>query len=147
MLEERNADYLQQNVQFEEDIKKFAEFKGQTDLYKKEIEDLHEKLDIELSKSMKMEFEMKNMEAKLTAVNRERDNLLSECDVLRETCDELRCNQSGTATELDNTMSKELMSPGMKDKIDRLEAENKALREGQGGQTALAVSIFYFQII
>lgn len=139
MLEERSADYIQQNLHFEEDIKKFAELKGQVDLYKKEIQDLHEKLDTEMSRSMKIEFEMKNVESKLTAIQRERDNLLTERDVLRETCDELTCNQLGTSgSDADNTMSKELMSPGMKDKVERLVAENKALREGQGGQTALA---------
>lgn len=142
MLEERSAEYLQQNLHFEEDIKKFAELKGQVDLYKTEIQDLHEKLDTELSKSMKMEFELKNVEAKMTAIQRERDNLLTERDVLRDTCDELQCNQAGISGQADNTISKELMSPGLKDKISRLAAENKALREGQGGQTALAVSVY-----
>lgn len=140
MLEERSAEYLKQNLHFEDDIKKYTELKGQVDLYKKEIKDLHEKLDTEMSKTIKIEFEMKNLETTLTAVQRERDNLLSERDLLRETCDELRCDQN--STDRDNTMSRELLSPGLKEKLERLENENKALREGQGGQTALAVSSF-----
>ena len=39
-------------------------------------------------------------------------------------------------------MSKELQPSALYEKISRLELENKALREGQGGQTALMVSRF-----
>lgn len=37
LLDERSAEYLQQNVQFEEDVKKCAALKGQVELYKKEV--------------------------------------------------------------------------------------------------------------
>lgn len=37
MLEERSADYVQQNAQFEEDAKKSATLKGQVELFKKEV--------------------------------------------------------------------------------------------------------------
>lgn len=39
------------------------------------------------------------------------------------------------------------MSPALKEKLERLEAENRALREGQGDETALAVrnpSVFLY---
>lgn len=39
-----------------------------------------------------------------------------------------------------NTVSKELQPTALVEKVQRLEMENKALREGQGGQTALTVS-------
>jgi hypothetical protein len=42
-----------------------------------------------------------------------------------------------------DTISKELQSPDLKEKLERLAIENKALREGQGGQTALAVSLYF----
>lgn len=77
------------------------------------------------------------MEGNLSALQREKENLLIERDTLRETCDELRCTQG--SSDSTNTISREIVSPTLKDRIDRLEAENKALREGQGGQTALAV--------
>ncbi|XP_055683134.1 protein hook [Lutzomyia longipalpis] len=136
MLEERSAEYLRQNIQHEEDSKKFSGLKGQVELYKKEIQELHMKLDTEMSKSAKIEFELTNMEANLSALQREKENLLIERDTLRETCDELRCTQG--SSDSTNTISREIVSPTLKDRIDRLEAENKALREGQGGQTALA---------
>lgn len=138
MLEDRSAEYLRQNIHFEEDAKKATELKSQVDLFKKEIQDLHEKLDSEMSKTVKIEFEYDSVNAKLNGLLRERDNLLSERDALRDTCDELRCNPG--SNETGNTMSRELSPPEFKEKIDRLEAENKALREGQGGQAALAVS-------
>uniref|UniRef100_A0A1L8DCL3 Protein hook n=1 Tax=Nyssomyia neivai TaxID=330878 RepID=A0A1L8DCL3_9DIPT len=136
MLEERSAEYLRQNIQHEEDSKKYSGLKGQVELYKKEIQELHMKLDTEMSKSAKIEFELTHMEANQNALQREKENLLIERDTLRETCDELRCNQGSSETT--NTISREIVSPTLKDRIDRLEAENKALREGQGGQTALA---------
>ncbi|XP_017858867.1 PREDICTED: protein hook [Drosophila arizonae] len=140
MLEERSADYVQQNAQFEEDAKRYANTKGQIELFKKEIQDLHTKLDNESSKNVKLEFDNKNLESKALALQREKDSLLKERDNLREAFDELKCGQlstnSGSLTG--NTVSRELQPAAMVDKIQRLEAENKALREGQGGQTALA---------
>ncbi|XP_055840212.1 protein hook [Episyrphus balteatus] len=138
MLEDRSAEYLQQNAAFEEDAKKFATVKGQVELYKKEIQELHKKLDIELSKNDKLEFTNKNLESNLSALQRAKESLLKERDNLREAVDELKCGELSKRKESGNTMSKELQSPALIEKIERLEAENKALREGQGGQTALA---------
>ncbi|XP_023309630.2 protein hook [Lucilia cuprina] len=139
LLDERSAEYLQQNVQFEEDVKKCAALKGQVELYKKEIQELHIKLDKEMEKNIKLEFEHKNMESAITALNRSKDNLLKERDSLREAIDELKCGQLSKSFEAvyGNTMSKELQPSALNEKIERLELENKALREGQGGQTAL----------
>lgn len=138
MLEERSAEYLKQNLDYEEEAKKFSGLKGQVELYKKEIQDLHAKLDSEMGKTMKTEFEHQQLQAKLSAIQREKENLLSERDALRETCDELKCGQAAEDSESGNTMSKELHSNDVRERIERLEKENKALREGQGGQTALS---------
>ncbi|XP_065355592.1 protein hook [Calliphora vicina] len=139
LLDERSAEYLQQNVQFEEDVKKCAALKGQVELYKKEIQELHIKLDKEMEKNIKLEFEHKNMESAIAALHRSKDNLLKERDSLREAIDELKCGQLSKNFEAvyGNTMSKELHPSALTEKIERLELENKALREGQGGQTAL----------
>uniref|UniRef100_A0A1B0FED5 Protein hook n=1 Tax=Glossina morsitans morsitans TaxID=37546 RepID=A0A1B0FED5_GLOMM len=139
LLEERSADYVQQNVQFEEDVKKCAAIKGQVELYKKEIQELHAKLDQEMSKNVKIEFENKNMECTITALERSKDNLLKERDNLREIIDELKCGQLSTNIDSETlkTMSKELQPTDLLEKLQRLEIDNKALREGQGGQAAL----------
>lgn len=137
MLEDRSAEYIQQNVQQEENIKKHSTLKSQVELYKKEIEELHAKLDAEMMKSVKVEFELNNVGAKFLAIQREKDTLLAERDALRETCDELQCNQ--ISGEHKNAMSREIMSPnGIKERLERLESENRALREGNGSELAVS---------
>lgn len=140
-LEERNADYLQQNLHQEEHVKKLSALRGQIELYKKEIQELHEKLDGELNKCGKFEFELNNANAKLTALQRENENLTIERDTLLEQCDQLRCNPDGMVGQVagaKNAISNELTLPAQREKLRLLEEENKVLRERQGGQTALA---------
>lgn len=133
--EDRAAEYLKQNMQYEDDAKKFTGLRGQVELYKKELEELHTKLDTEMQKTVKAEFDLQVMQTKIAGLQRERDNLLSQRDSLQEKIDELRCNQAGMDDSAN--ISRELLGDSSKEKISRLEAENKALREGQGGQTAL----------
>lgn len=111
-LEERNVDMVQQSLAQEELLKKGAAFKSQVELYKKEIEELHGKLDAEMMKSVKTEFELSNVLARCTALQREKESLLNERDQLRETCDELKCNQvsSDGGETMRTAMSKELMA-------------------------------------
>lgn len=140
LLEDRNAEYVQQNLHQEENVKKLSALKGQVELYKKEIQELHSRLDTEMNKSVKTEFDLSNANAKITSLQREKEILTAERDGLLDTCDQLRCSQ-GIGSDTDttgNTISNELLSPAFKEKLQLLETENKALREGQGGQTALS---------
>lgn len=142
LLEDRNAEYVQQNLHQEENVKKLSALKGQVELYKKEIQELHSRLDTEMNKSVKTEFDLSNANAKITSFQREKEILTAERDCLLDTCDQLRCSQGivgGSDKDTSgNTISNELLSPGFKEKLQLLETENKALREGQGGQTALS---------
>lgn len=140
-LEERNADLTQQTLHTEENVKKLSALKGQVELYKKEIQELHTRLDMEINKCVKIEFELNNANTKWTALEREHKFLMAERDTLLEQCDQLRCAEGMTTTPGDgakNAISNELTLPAQREKIRLLEEENKALREGQGGQTALA---------
>lgn len=138
-LEERNADLTQQTLHIEENVKKSSALKGQVELYKKEIQELHTRLDTEINKCVKIEFEFNNSNAKLTALQREHENLTIQRDTLLEQCDQLRCGQEMTPVDgVRNAISNELTLPAQRERIHQLEEENKALREGQGGQTALA---------
>lgn len=92
-LEERNAEYAQAAAQHEDHAKKGAALKSQAELYKMEIAELHGKLDAEMMKSVRTEFELSNVGARCAALLREKESLLCERDQLRETCDELRCTQ------------------------------------------------------
>ena len=85
-----------------------------------------------------VEFDLNVLQTKTSGIQRERDNFMNERDQLRETVDELQCNQSN-AGDSPNNVSRELLGDSLKEKVQRLEVENKALREGQGGQAALAV--------
>lgn len=138
-LEDRNAEYLQQNLHQEENVKKLSALKGQIELYKREIQELHEKLDSELNKCVKIEFELSNANARVTALQRENANLAGERDALLEQCDQLRCSEgiNSTVAGAKNAISNELTLPAQRERMRQLEEENKALREGQGGQTAL----------
>jgi protein HOOK3 len=136
--EDRSAEYLKQNMQYEEEAKKFSGLRGQMELYKKELEDLHSKLDSEMQKTVKAEFDLQVMQTKISGIQRERDNLLGQRDALQDKVDEMRCNQSAGSDDDSANISRELLGDSLKEKLTRLEAENKALREGQGGQTALS---------
>lgn len=136
--EDRSAEYLKQNIQYEDEAKKYSGLKGQMELYKKELEELHSKLDSEMQKTVKAEFDLQVMQTKIAGLQREKDNLLSQRDTLQERVDELRCNQSRGDDDDSANISRELLGDNYKEKVTRLEAENKALREGQGGQTALS---------
>lgn len=136
-LEERNAEIIHQNSRYEEDSKRISTLKGQVDLYKREIQELNSKLDTEMNKNVKIEFQCTNLEANITTLQRENDRLRAECDSLKDICEELQCNQQGVTEG--NAISKEMVTPDLRQKIKSLESENKALREGAGGNTALSV--------
>lgn len=138
--EDRSAEYLKQNLQYEDDVKKFASLKGQMELYKKELEEVHAKLDAEMQTNSVLTVKHELLQTKVAGLQRERDNLMAQRDTLQEKVDELRCNPSGRAADDDDSanISREMLGDSLKERMVRLEAENKALREGQGGQTALS---------
>lgn len=137
-LEDRNEEYVQQARHQEENVRKLSALKGQVELYKKEIQELHSRLDTEINKTVKIEFELSKSSAQLMAVQREKDALIAERDHLHEAYDQLSATHPITDIAGSNAISNELTTPGLREKNRLLEEENKALREGQGGQTALA---------
>lgn len=137
-MEERNAEYIQQNQHQEENMKKMSALKGQVELYKKEIQDLHTRLDAEINKTVKIEFELNQANTQLASVQRENGRLIAERDSLQEAYDNLSASQGLNEVADSNAISNELSPPALREKLHLLEEENKALREGQGGQTALA---------
>ena len=89
LLEEKNTDYMHRNVELEEDVKKTGNWRPQVDQYKKQVAELHAKLDSETKKSDRLEFETKKMIEKVEALSVERDRLQAEREDLKAKNDEL----------------------------------------------------------
>ncbi|XP_077292324.1 hook microtubule tethering protein isoform X2 [Arctopsyche grandis] len=133
ILEQKNVEYVQRSIEHEEDAKKCTVLKSQLEIYKKQVSDSHEKLDAEITKADKLEIENKKIATKASALQREKDSLLQERDTLKETCEELRCSTLQTGNSEDS-VSRELMPADIKERLIRLEHENKILRQNQGNQ-------------
>lgn len=115
LLEDKTVEYVQQSIEHEQDLKKLNNVKSQLDIYKKQVivsiiseifflylnnfvclfykvTDLHEKWDAEIAKADRLEIENKKLNTKLSAIQREKDNLMQERNTLKETCEELKCS-------------------------------------------------------
>ncbi len=139
MLEEKNTDYMQRNMELEEDVKKSGNWRPQIDAYKKQIAELHARLDSETKKSDRMEFETKKMLEKVEALSLERDRLQGEKEELKskndELTDEIKFGQAtgagagGRATGGEpDSETLETIPPAIKERLLRLQHENKKLK-------------------
>lgn len=137
ILEEKNTDYVQQNMELEEEIKKNSVIKSQLELYKKQVAELDHRLNEETKRGDKGEFECKNLQERLNAMQREIERLRVERDSLKEHNEEIRCTQlhlqgsvnTGTPDGLiAESVTENMIPPEVKEKIVRLEHEIKILR-------------------
>merc|ERR1711935_923639 len=146
LLETKNTSLMQSNIDLEEGIKKAGNWRPQLEKYKKQVTDLQEKIDVGTKRADKSEFESKRILEKLEAISVERDRLQSERDDLKEKVNEVndqlkialdssggRGNQlhrlEGVSEHEASMM--ELIPPAIKERILRLQAENKRLKQGQ----------------
>ncbi|XP_005092023.1 protein Hook homolog 3 [Aplysia californica] len=138
LLEEKNTKYMQQQIEMEEELKRVTSLKQQLESYKRQTLELQNKMAEETKRADKAEFEHKRMQEKLSTLQREKERVLTERDSLREMNEELKCSQmqsSGlpVAGELDSSSSNmEMLSvpPEIKERLLRLEHENKMLKMG-----------------
>ncbi|CAH2102326.1 unnamed protein product [Euphydryas editha] len=133
LLERSNTEYVQRAIEHEQAAARAQALRAQLDIYKKQVTDLNEKLDAEITKADKLEIENKKLSSRAASLQRERDAALAERDTLRETVDELRCSTITAGASEDN-VSRELLPSDMKERLIRLEHENKLLRQNQGAQ-------------
>ncbi|XP_012263739.2 protein Hook homolog 3 [Athalia rosae] len=139
ILEDKNMEYVQANMEYEEEAKRASLLRNHLELCKKQLAEAHRKLDEEINKSDKLQFESKKMEAKLNAVQRERDRLIVERDALKENNEELKCTQLQAAenstkpADVDAVDNAEMIPPEVKEKLLRLQHENKMLKLNQKG--------------
>ncbi|KAJ8941880.1 hypothetical protein NQ318_001734 [Aromia moschata] len=105
-LEEKNIEYLQKNLELEEELSKNHSWKTQCDTYKNQIVELQQRLDEETQKADKAQFNLEKLDAKRR----------------------LRELKLGPKNETGAAMSQELTPTEMKERLRFLEKENKSLR-------------------
>ncbi|XP_036436621.1 protein Hook homolog 3 isoform X2 [Colossoma macropomum] len=144
LLEEKNTSYMQNTVSLEEELRKANAARAQLETYKRQVVELQNRLSEESKKADKMEFECKRLKEKVDSLQKEKDRLRTERDSLKETIEELRCVQAqeGQLTsglvplgsnEGSDSLAAEIVTPEIRERLIRLQHENKMLKLNQEG--------------
>ncbi|XP_026874622.2 protein Hook homolog 3 isoform X5 [Electrophorus electricus] len=144
LLEEKNTSYMQNTVSLEEELRKANSARAQLDTYKRQVVELQNRLSEESKKADKMEFECKRLKEKVDSLQKEKDRMRTERDSLKETIEELRCVQAqeGQLTsglvplgsnEGSDSLAAEIITPEIRERMIRLQHENKMLKLNQEG--------------
>ncbi|XP_061489795.1 protein Hook homolog 3 isoform X3 [Rhineura floridana] len=145
LLEEKNTMYMQNTVSLEEELRKANAARSQLETYKRQVVELQNRLSEESKKADKLEFEYKMLKEKVDSLQKEKDRLRTERDSLKETIEEIRCVQAqeGQLTtsgllplggqESSDSLAAEIITPEIKEKLIRLQHENKMLKLNQEG--------------
>ena len=89
-LEEKNNEYMQNNLDLEDELGKVSKKKPQIEIYKKQINELNTKLSSEGDKADKLAFEHAKLVEKLDTLTIERDRIAREKNALKELNEELK---------------------------------------------------------
>ncbi|XP_048378595.1 protein Hook homolog 3 isoform X5 [Stegostoma tigrinum] len=144
LLEEKNTMYMQNTVSLEEELRKANAARAQLETYKRQVLELQNRLSEESKKADKMEFEYKRLKEKVDTLQKEKERLRTERDSLKETIEELRCVQvhqgqlsAGlipiNSQEAPDSLAAEILTPEIREKLIRLQHENKILKLNQEG--------------
>ncbi|XP_037389563.1 protein Hook homolog 3 isoform X5 [Pygocentrus nattereri] len=145
LLEEKNTSYMQNTVSLEEELRKANATRAQLETYKRQVVELQNRLSEESKKADKMEFECKRLKEKVDSLQKEKDRLRTERDSLKETIEELRCVQAqeGQLTSVglvplgsnegSDSLAAEIVTPEIRERLIRLQHENKMLKLNQEG--------------
>lgn len=142
-LEEKNVTYMKETMNLQEDLRKANSLKTQVDTYKKQVHQLQIQVSDLQRRADKAEFEARKSKEKLTNLDGENERLRQERMKLREENEELQLAQvagspmrqltPGTPPSDDFDIGSAL-SPEVKERILRLEHENKKLKEQKLGE-------------
>lgn len=146
LLEDKNLELVQQNLQLEDEVKKSGTWRPQLEQYKKQVAELHAQLAEETKRADKAAFESRKAAEKLTAAQREKERLTLERDTLRENNEELKCLQlqaqpTVSPNPAGEDMSEGMIPPDIRQRLMRLEHENKLLKLNQRGPEEEKVAI------
>ncbi|XP_075459986.1 protein Hook homolog 3 isoform X7 [Ascaphus truei] len=153
LLEEKNTIYMQNTVSLEEELRKANAARSQMETYKRQVVELQNRLSEESKKADKWEFEYKRLKEKIDSLQKEKDRLRTERDSLKETIEELRCVQAQEGQlaiaglmplsnqEPSDSLAAEIVTPEIKEKLIRLQHENKMLKINQEGSDNEQISL------
>ncbi|KAI5615706.1 protein Hook-like 3 [Silurus asotus] len=145
LLEEKNTSYMQNTVSLEEELRKANATRTQLETYKRQVVELQNRLSEESKKADKMEFECKRLKEKVDSLQKEKDRMRTERDSLKETIEELRCVQAQEgqltsvglvplgSSEASDSLAAEIVTPEIRERLIRLQHENKMLKLNQEG--------------
>lgn len=138
-LEERNAGHAERTRQLEDELRRAGSLRAQLEAQRRQMQELQGQWQEEAMKAEKWLFECQNLEEKCDLLTKEKEQLLTERDSLRETNEELRCaqlqprglNQAGlsldpTPSGLEN-LAAEILPAELRETLVRLQLENKRL--------------------
>ncbi|XP_060087879.1 protein Hook homolog 1 isoform X1 [Heteronotia binoei] len=141
-LQETNMMYMHNTVSLEEELKKANAARAQLETYKRQVQELHNKLSEESKRADTQAFELKRLEEKHEALLKERERLIVQRDALKETNEELRCSQmqqdhlnqtdTSVVTSHEN-LAAEILPVEYREMFIRLQHENKMLHLQQEG--------------
>ncbi|XP_040262850.1 protein Hook homolog 1 [Bufo bufo] len=141
-LEDTNLMYMHNTVSLEEELKKANAARAQLETYKRQVQDLHNKLSMETKRADTLVYDMGRLREKQEALVKEKERVIVQRDALKETNEELRCslvqqdhlNQSGESGFKNNeNLAAELLPVEYREMFIRLQHENKMLRVQQEG--------------
>ncbi|KAG8437093.1 hypothetical protein GDO86_007973 [Hymenochirus boettgeri] len=141
-LEDTNLVYMHNTVSLEEDLKKANAARVQLETYKRQVQELHNKLSMESKRADTLAYEMSRLQEKQDTLLKEKERLLVQCAALKETNEELRCSmiqqdhlsQSGDSRMKNyENLAAELLPVEYREMFIRLQHENKMLQLQQEG--------------
>lgn len=136
-LEEKNNEYMQNNLDLEEELGKVSVKKPQLEVYKKEINELNAKLSGEHDRADKLSFENAKLIEKLETISVEKDRILAEKNALKEMNEELKLTveagqhspeYSKDIHEDPDSAMLENIPASVKERLARLQRENRKLK-------------------
>ncbi|XP_068726977.1 protein Hook homolog isoform X1 [Montipora capricornis] len=143
-LEEKNVTYMKETMNLQEDLRKANSLKTQVDTYKKQVHQLQIQVSDLQRRADKAEFEARKSKEKLTNLDGENERLRQERMKLKEENEELQLAQVAAGSPMrqltpgtpptDDFNIGSTLSPEIKERILRLEHENKKLKEQKLGE-------------
>lgn len=104
-MEDNNSRYLEKIIQLEEDAKKITTLKSQIDLYKKQIQELHEQVLNDEMKMKKLEYEYKSIEEINSNLRSDKQKIQNDYVRLKELNEQLTMNAQITGNSIEDSES------------------------------------------